>query len=166
MLKTSAGCCFRVHHGLHQEWYVEHKYRFFEEYVQSPPRTSGNGCYFRTVTHAEFSNYREHFYPLNKKVVPISLVCERLTPLGLAIWIMDDGSADRSAVRLNTQSFTECENVGLAGILRTTFGLEARLNRDKSGFRLRITAGSRARLLEIVGAHIHPRMAYKLSAIV
>jgi hypothetical protein len=110
------------------------------------------------------SHYRQHFYPDNKKIVPIGLVCEQLTPLGLAIWIMDDGSADRGAVRLNSQSFTECENVALAGILQSAFGLEARLNRDKSGFRLRITAGSRARLLELVGAHIHPKMAYKLSA--
>jgi hypothetical protein len=86
-----------------------------------------------------------------------------LTALGLAIWLMDDGSADRGAVRLNTQSFSLAENLALVSVLETSFGLAARINRDKAGYRLRITAGSRSRLIELVGRHIHPNMAYKLS---
>jgi hypothetical protein len=76
---------------------------------------------------------------------------------------MDDGSADGRAVRLNTQSFTRADNLALATLLRDMFGLEARVNRDKDGFRLRIAAGSRNRLIELVEPHICPQMAYKLS---
>lgn len=163
LLRTTAGWCFRVHHGLAQQRYVEYKYRFLEQYVRTAPRRSGSACYFRTVTHPELSGYREQFYQAGRKIVPIALVEERLSSLGLAIWLMDDGNADGSAVRLNTQSFSYAENLALAGILSATFGLDARINRDKSGFRLRIGAGCRDRLLKIVEPHIHPLMSYKLS---
>jgi recombination protein RecA len=163
LLRTTAGWCFRVHHGLAQQWYVEHKYRFLEAYVQSPPRRSGKACYFRTVTHPEFSIYRERFYRSNQKIVPITLLRERLTGLSLAIWLMDDGCADGRGVRLNTQSFSYAENVALATLMRDVFDLEARVNRDKNGFRLRIAAGSRNRLIDLVEQHICPQMAYKLS---
>jgi hypothetical protein len=143
LLRTTAGWCFRVHHGLSQQWYVEYKYKFLEPYVQSPPRRSGNGYYFRTVTHPEFSTYREHFYRSNQKIVPIEFQRERMTGLGLAIWLMDDGSADGRAVRLNTQSFSHTENLALATLLREMFRLETRVNRDKDGFRLRIATASR-----------------------
>jgi len=163
LLRTTAGWCFRVHHGLSQQWYVEHKYRFLEAYVQSPPRRSGKAYYFRTVTHPEFSTYRERFYRLNQKIVPMDLLRQQLSGLGLAIWLMDDGNADGRAVRLNTQSFSHADNLTLATLLREMFGLEARVNRDKEGFRLRIAAGSRSRLIELVEPHMCPQMAYKLS---
>jgi hypothetical protein len=43
------------------------------------------------------------------------------------------------------------------------FDLEARVNRDKDGFRLRIAAGSRGRLIDLVAPHMCAQMAYKLS---
>ncbi len=163
LLKTTSGWCFRVHHGLGQRLYVDHKHRFLREYVQSPPRQSGKAYYFRTVTHPAFSEYRERFYCGNRKIVPIDLLRERLTGFGLAIWLMDDGSAEGSAVRLNTQSFSADENETLAMLLRTTFGLDVRINRDKGAFRLRIAVGSMPRLIEAVRPYIHPDMSYKLS---
>jgi hypothetical protein len=75
---------------------------------------------------------------------------------------MDDGSADRGAVRLNTQSFSLDENAELAALLATKFDLETSVNRDKTGFRLRVAAGSRGRLIGIVAPHFHPGMMYKL----
>ena len=163
LLKTTSGWCFRVHHGLRQRSYVDFKHRFLQDYVQSPPRQSGRAYYFRTVTHPAFSDYRDAFYQSNRKVVPIELLREQLSGLGLAVWLMDDGSADGSAVRLNTQSFSVDENEALARLLRTTFGLDVRLNRDKSAYRLRIAASSTRRLVEIVGPYMHPDMSYKLS---
>ncbi len=163
LLKTTSGWCFRVHHGLKQRSYVDFKHQFIKEYVQSPPRQSGQAYYFRTITHSAFSEYREQFYQQNRKGVPIEMLRRQLTDHGLAIWLMDDGSADGEAVRLNTQSFSEQENEALAEILRTTFGLHVRLNRDKNAFRLRIAAGSKSRLVEVVRPYMHPDMFYKLS---
>ena len=94
--------------------------------------------------------------------MPVDLLRKELTAFGLAIWIMDDGNADGNALRLNTQSFTYDENCTLAALLEASFGLEARVNRDKSGYRLRIAAGSRERLLTVAGPYLDPQMAYKL----
>jgi hypothetical protein len=162
LLKTTAGWCFRVHHGLEQQAYVHFKHQFMREYVQSHPRRSGTAYYFRTVTHPAFSMYRERFYDGRRKIARIEWLREQLTDLGLAVWVMDDGSADGRGLRLNSQSFTLEENEGLAEILRTKFGLEVTLNRDKAAFRLRISAASRDRLLAIVESHLHPDMSYKL----
>jgi hypothetical protein len=163
LLRTTSGWCFRVHHGLAQRSYVDFKHSFLREYVQSPPRQSGRAYYFRTVTHSAFSDYRERFYQASRKIVPIELLREQLTGLGLAVWLMDDGGADGAAVRLNTQSFSEDENEALAMLLQTKFGLNVRLNRDKGAFRLRIAAASKSRLVAVVGPHMHPDMSYKLS---
>ena len=163
LLKTTSGWCFRVHHGLAQRTYVDFKHRIIEQYVQSPPRVSGKAYYFRTVTHSTFSEYRERFYQGSRKIVPMELLQEQLGGMGLAIWLMDDGSADGGAVRLNTQSFSEDENEALATFLRAKFGLHVRLNRDKGAFRLRIAAASKARLVEVVRPYMHPNMSYKLS---
>ena len=62
------------------------------EFVRTPPRESGTCYYFRTVTHPEFSRYREHFYFSNRKVVPLALLDEQFTELSLAVWLMDDGA--------------------------------------------------------------------------
>jgi hypothetical protein len=76
---------------------------------------------------------------------------------------MDDGSADGRVVRLNMQSFSHADNLALVALLREMFDLEARINRDKDGFRLRIAAASRGRLIDLVGPHMCPQMDCKLS---
>jgi hypothetical protein len=40
----------------------------------------------------------------------MSLLNEQFSEFSLAVWLMDDGAADRRQVRLNTQSFSFMEN--------------------------------------------------------
>jgi hypothetical protein len=119
--------------------------------------------YFRTVTHPALADLRKHFYRGPIKVVPLALLERELDALALAVWIMDDGSADGAQVRINTQSFTTDEVVSLADLLRTKFGIVMRLNVDKSKPRLRCEAASMGRLRELVAEHTIPDMSYKLS---
>jgi hypothetical protein len=162
LMPTTSGFCFRVNHGKQQRDYVDWKFGMLAELVRTPPRESGNCYYFRTVTHPEFSHYRECFYHGGRKVVPIGLLNEQFTEFSLAIWLMDDGAVDRRQVRLNTQSFSLAENEALASFLRAKFGIEARLNRDKDRCRLRITDASIQRLQNLVGSYLIPSMLYKL----
>ncbi len=163
LLKTSAGYCFRVHHGLRQQPLVNWKYRALRRFVRTPPRVSGNGYYFRTVSHPHLLELRAAFYKDARKVVPISLLERYLSPFALAVWIMDDGAADGAQLRLNTQSFTAGENVALRLLLRRKFGLEMTINHDKGRPRLRCRAASMARLLEPVCENVLPEMRYKLA---
>ena len=162
LMPTTSGFCFRVNHGLHQREYVDWKFNLLAPFVRTPPRESGNCYYFRTVTHPEFSRYREFFYSDNRKIVPLKLLQQQFTELSLAVWLMDDGAVDRKQLRLNTQSFSVTENEILSSFLRAKFGIEARLNRDKDRYRLRISNASIQRLKDLVGPHLIPSMLYKL----
>jgi hypothetical protein len=116
LMSTTAGWCFRVNHGLQQREYVDWKYEILANFVRTPPRSSGRCYYFRTVTHPEFAVYRQHFYA-GRKVAPIELLDEQFTAFSLAVWLMDDGAAERKQLRLNTQSFSHEENEALRAFL-------------------------------------------------
>jgi hypothetical protein len=161
-MPTTSGFCFRVNHGTQQRDYVDWKFKMLAEFVRTPPRESGTCYYFRTVSHPEFSRYREHFYSFNRKVVPFALLAEQFSELSLAVWLMDDGAVDRKQVRLNTQSFSFPENEMLLSFLRAKFGIETRLNRDKDRCRLRVVDASIKRLRDLVGPYLIPSMLYKL----
>ena len=163
LLRTTAGYCFRVHHGRAQKRLVDWKYRSMVDFVRSEPRECGSGIYFRTVSHPAFSRLREQFYVEGRKVVPSTLLEQELDARALAVWIMDDGSADGRQLRLNTQCFSADEVEELARILRANFGILMRLNVDKGRFRLRCEASSMERLRSIVLPHTIPEMLYKLS---
>ena len=162
LMPTTSGYCFRVNHGLQQRDYVDWKFNLLARFVRTPPRESGKCYYFRTVTHPEFSLYREFFYANSRKVVPVELLHEQFTEFSLAVWLMDDGAAEGKQLRLNTQSFSHSENQMLLNFLRAKFGIEARLNRDKDRYRLRITDASVSRLKRLVCPHLIPSMLYKL----
>jgi hypothetical protein len=163
LMPTTAGCCYRVNHGLQQQPYVDWKFGIISDLVRTPPRTSGRSYYFRTVTHPEFAGLRQAFYANRvAKGVPLELIEQELTAFGLAIWFMDDGATDRNQLRINTQSYSYDENVVLARFLHAKFGISAQLNRDKDRHRLRIAAKSTNRFLDLVAPHVIPSMQYKL----
>ncbi len=131
--------------------------------MRTAPQKSGNGYYFRTVTHPELAELRGNFYAANQKIVPIYLLERRLTEFGLAVWIMDDGAAEGNQLRLNTQSFSSEEAEKLVSLLRAKFGIVMTINKDKNRPRLRCSAASMRRLVELVKPHTLPDMLYKLS---
>jgi hypothetical protein len=163
LLKTTSGYCFRVHHGRRQRELVDWKYAELARSVRTAPKLSGNGYYFRTVSHPRLAELRESFYAGTTKTVPIELLESSLSEFGLAVWIMDDGAAEGNQLRLNTQSFSIAEVERLAGLLRAKFGIKMTINIDKGRPRLRCKAESMARLIEFVRPHTLPNMLYKLS---
>jgi len=163
LLATTAGFSFRVHHSLSQRALVDWKFRILAPVVRTPPRQSGKGVYFRTVTHPAMSEYRAEFYDGTRKIVPYRLLERELDALALAVWIMDDGSAERGQLRINTQCFSREEVETLARIIQAKFGVETRVNSDKKAFRLRCVAASMNRLVSLVWGHTIPEMRYKLA---
>lgn len=89
---------------------------------------------------------------------------DKLTPLGLAIWYMDDGCAG-NVFRLSTECFTKEQNEKLADKLATLFDIHVVVGsyeRDnKTYYYLRGGVAEKRRLNELCGKHIHPSMAYK-----
>lgn len=164
LVRTTRGRAFRVNHGLAQQAYVDWKYSELCLLTNSPPRRSSNKCYyFRTVSHDYFNELYKIFYPEGRKALPLELVYERLSPLMLSVWFMDDGAKDGDQIRINSQSFSRKENEALIEILEAKFGIVATLNRDKNRYRLRVSAKSMSNVRQLVAPHIIPSMQYKLS---
>jgi hypothetical protein len=52
---------------------------------------------FRTLSLPCLNDLYEVFYPMGKKRIPLN-IRSLLTPLGLAYWICDDGSFDKTEI--------------------------------------------------------------------
>lgn len=102
------------------------------------------------------------FYNNNKKKVIPSNIADLLTPLALAIWIMDDGTWKKSGVRIATNSFTKKEVELLSSALYKKFNLCCSLHIYNGNYQLYIKQKSLPLLKELVLPYIIPNMHYKL----
>jgi hypothetical protein len=161
--KTTRGYSLRIHHGIAQKEYVDHKYQLIKSFVNSAPKISGKAYYFRTVSHPDLTFLRNDFYIQQKKVLPKNLLEENFDALSFAIWIMDDGAADKRQLRINTQCFSYEENLWLTNFLQAKFGIVSTLNVDRGKYRLRIRESSMDSLKQIILPFMIPSMLYKLS---
>ena len=163
-MRCKTNALLEINHSFAQRSYVDWKYRRLAELVSTPPRArSGNGdCVaYRFVTRSvpELTPYFRLFYESRRKRIPGELV---LTPMTLAVWFMDDGCRSRRAVYLNTQQFDEMSQRTMLTLLDEQWGIEGRLNRDKSYYRIRISVGGTERLRRIIEPYLLPELRYKL----
>ena len=117
----------------------------------------------RSYSYASFNWIHNDFYPNGIKVVPLN-ISQYLTPLALAIWIMDDGTKHSSGLRLCTNSFTKEDVLFLGQILLDKYGLYTSIHRmrpDKEQYTLYIKKKSLLDLITIVSPYIHDSMKYK-----
>lgn len=87
-----------------------------------------------------------------------------LTPLALAIWIMDDGARVGNGLKLCTNSFTFEDCTRLCAVLGTLYGIRATVQSAGAPgqYHVYIWVGSMDRLRDLVKPHIVPSMLYKL----
>lgn len=122
---------------------IYHLYSIFKSYVKTGPKfinrklnkltnLQHTDIYFSTLKYALFNWVVEEFYvkDLNKniKIVPKDSI-NRLTPVSLAYWIMDDGSFNKSKgyLILCTLSYCKEDVLYLISILKTKFNFRAAL---------------------------------------
>lgn len=86
-----------------------------------------------------------------------------LTPLALAIWIMDDGGKVGNALKLSTNNFTYDELLFLTSILKNKYNLTCSIQSAgaKSQYYIYIWVESMPDLVKIVKPYIVPCMKYK-----
>src|SRR3990172_17080 len=121
---------------------------------------------FSTITHIEFKVLRDKFYRNSVKVVPEEIAMW-LTPLALAVWIMDDGGLSHGTnLRLQTDSFTEEENRRLLDAIKVNFNANGdvkQYTRHGKVFRyLSFNKRNSLILSDIVRNFVTPTMRYKL----
>jgi hypothetical protein len=144
------------------------KYETFRGFISMAPhrfdqRLKG-GRYpcvqFVTRTNPVFTEWHSRFYR-DRKIVPADIAAD-LSPLALAVWLMDDGAADYAGVTFQTHSFSREEVDRLATVLRNRFSLTTGLRANRGGWIVYVNAASVPRLRDVVRPHLLEDFEYKL----
>ena len=158
--------CLQIDHCNAQKEYVFWKYEALDLLVPTPPKyqSKNKSWRFRTISHPELTEIGKLFYRNRIKVVPKE-IASLLTPLGLAVWFMDDGGRHPTGYLLNTQCFTKKELALLQDALFRVFNIKhTSLHKNKNGWRLYIKAASRQHFRKIIEPFMLPQMMYKLES--
>ena len=147
--------------------------RQYTRTIQSKEGKVYYGFEFNTFTFRSFNWIHNKFYKNGRKVIPLNIY-EYLTPLALAVWIMDDGGWDNSlfeprTIRLATNSYELKEVELLNDAIKSKFNLEttiirasARQIRIKNQYSIYVKKQSVNNIRNIVVPYIHPSLLYKL----
>ena len=153
-----------VNHSATQKDYVDWKYEILKSIVKSRPKSrNGNGdriAYrFFTQCLPEITDIFTYFYQDKKKIIPCDLSIDEFS---LAVWFMDDGSRNRNSLYLNTQQFSENDQMVLQKLLLNKFGVKSTLNKDKIYKRIRIATEDAIKFCNLIREYIPKSMQYKL----
>ena len=123
------------------------------------------GYEFNTFTFRSFSWIHGIFYKNGRKVIPQNIY-EYLTPLALAVWIMDDGGWTNYGIRIANNSFKLKEVELLQDVIKSKYNLETTIQKIyiKDQYSIYIKKQSVNNLRNIVGPYIHFSMLYKLGS--
>lgn len=119
---------------------------------------------FTTMQIPCFIEYHNTWYIEGKKIVPANIM-ELLTPIGLAHWIMGDGSRQNRGLHLSVYAFTLNEVQLLINVLKTKFGIKCSIHKLSSiggKPRIYIWEESMIQLRSLVDDYIIPSMKYKI----
>jgi uracil-DNA glycosylase family 4 len=169
---TAAQSTLSFSHSTRQEAYAEFKAKLLAELAPRLSRldvaavaggpTAYPVVHVRTLAHRSLRLLRASFYQ-QKKRVP-SWMAERLSPLMLAVWFMDDGHlrvrpGKRPLAEIATYGFSEEDHqVLVTGLAR--LGRPAKI----SGVRRKLVFGvpGTVALSELIAPYVPPSMRYKL----
>lgn len=173
---TGKNAYMKIEQGYKQSDFVTHLFNLFEEYCfaispqayiakTGPRKGLVKSYWFKTFSHASFTAIWDLFYTDGVKTIKPGLVLEHITGIGLAYWVMSDGSLqnDLKTMILHTQSFTKSENEILSSELNIKFGLHSRVISHKSIYWVIIIPSQDSVILyDLISAHIIPSFQYKI----
>ncbi len=163
-MRCKTHALLEINHSVHQRAYVEWKYDQLRNLVTTPPKARPSGWQrtavrFTTRSLPVLTPLYQRFYAEGAKRIPQDLI---LSPLSLAVWLMDDGAKSYRTVYFNTQKFNQVSQERLIEMLRTQHSIDARPNKDKQYWRLRVAVHSMERLTGLVRPHLLEMFEYKL----
>ena len=128
------------------------------------------GYEFITFTFRSFHWIHELFYKKGTKRIS-SKITDYITPLALAVWIMNDGCCTKSGLRIATNCFTLSEVTFLNDMLKNKYKLDTTVHSiwalpmRKEKLIISIKKNSIPKLFSIILPYIHQSMHYKLGLV-
>jgi hypothetical protein len=172
----------QITHCMEQEEYMLEKKKVLEHmtevtfYRDQPNGKEGKYrcCRLVTRSHPLYDSLRDHFYHEGRKTVD-EHVLKCITPLGLSLLYMDDGSlipqGNFGIPMIATNNFNKVENEIISRILQKRFGFQWRVNATVSTykgvkkhiFNLRLRLSDREKFFDMIREFVPECMKYKIS---
>jgi len=137
--------------------------RQYSRTIESKPGIIYYGFEFNTFTFTSFNWIHKMFYKNGKKIIPLN-IAEYITPLALAVLIMDDGGWANNGIRIATNSFQLKEIELLSEVLKSKYNLKTTIQKlsDKNLPSIYIKKQSINDIRELLLPYMHSSMLYKL----
>lgn len=163
-------CRLHVKHALKQLSLVNFKWKSFRNitsmnvsvFSQRVGNKDYNFAEFVTQTHPEFTKYYNLFYKSSKKIVPLEIGELLIHPLSLAVWFMDDGTAEYAGASLQTHSFNKQDVLRLAKVVKVNYKIDANIHTNKGRWVIYFPKSSMYRLSSLLEPYILKDFRYKL----
>ena len=172
--KGGVNAFLKFEQGLIHKDYLLHLFDLFSTYCLTAPKTQSRvlktrsemvygSLFFRTCSLPCFNEFLDLFYLEGKKIIPNN-IGELLTPLGLAYWLCDDGvfCNKNRVIYLSTNCLTLVEVNLLVKTLNNKWNLNCTINKNGTGFRIRIPSKSLPMIQELLKDIMPSMMLYKI----
>nr|AUN28142.1 hypothetical protein [Malassezia pachydermatis] len=118
---------------------------------------------FHTFTYQSFNDIYNLWYSNHVKRVPTNIK-DYLTPLALAIWVMDDGARVGKSLKFCTNSFSYEDCLYLSQILSKLYDIKTSIHNagKENQYVIYILKESMPTLRSIVKKHMVSSMLYKI----
>lgn len=141
-------------------WIIKKYKRYFYN-----PKYQKNYCQmgFRTNSYPYFKHLRTKVFYKNGKKEVNQRILSKITPLGLAIWYMDDGTFNKREAELSTQGYTFKENNIIKDYFQRKWDIKCRVvKRCNSYLSIQFNTGNTIKLFQLIKSYIVPCMYYKI----
>lgn len=163
-------CRLHIKHAAWQLPLVQFKHEIFQnfvsmkirEFTQAVKGKKYSFIEFVSRTHPEFTTFYNIFYRDGKKIVPNNIEILLTEPQSLAVWFMDDGSAEYAGVSFQTHCFSKSEVKLLQHCLERNFKLLTTIRRNKGKWILYVPKRSLMKFRNLVKSFMLDRFLYKL----
>ena len=159
---SSGGYSFRETHSYKQKEYLLWKNKFLNfNFGYNKKRNE----HHINKGNKAFIFYRELFYPNDKKIVTREIL-DKLEPLGLAVWFMDDGNyryRDKCS-SIATLGFSLKENQIIQQWLKERFNINCKIYSLKKNYFIRLDKKNTKKFIKIIKPYVLqiPSMIYKI----
>lgn len=172
---NSGNCSYALSlcHGEKQLEYLKWKFSELENFIATKDfrintrefRGNAPTYAFSTISHPFLTETHGLCYSANGKKDITKQWLEKLTPLSIAVWYMDDGSLNKRyhTIVLCTNSFSKEGQLLAVDFFKQHYGICAVLEPRRNGQTvIRINASESRKFMNIVSPHVPPCMSYKL----
>lgn len=136
------------------------------KHIHGPKEGEVKSYWFKTFSHKSFSIIWDLFYDDTtvKKSINSGIIINHLNEIGLAYWVIGDGSLHREGrvLTLHTQGFSQDENKMLSEELNIKFGFKSKVVKHKNKFVVQFTTSDANKLHDLLKPYLIPSMIYKL----